>query len=65
VGGDLIISVGGEAFDAAESIILKDITNDGDETKVVESSPDLAEDKLWEVFLKESLCKFDLLSGNL
>lgn len=65
MGGDLIISVGGEAFDAAESIILKDITNDGDETKVVESSPDLAEDKLWEVFLKESLCKFDLLSGNL
>jgi len=59
VGSDLIISAGDESFDAAESIILKDVTNDEDEIKVSQSDPDLAEDKLWEVFLKESLCKWN------
>lgn len=57
VGGDLVISAGAEAFHAAESIILKDITSYGEEVKLSDSSQDLAEDKLWEVFLKESLCK--------
>jgi len=57
VGSDLIISASEQSVDSAESIILKDITNDGEETNPSESSPDLAEDKLWEVFLKESLCK--------
>jgi len=46
VGSDLIISAGDESFDAAISIILKDITNDEDETKASQSDPDLAEDKL-------------------